>query len=507
MTAFIRRGMGAALILTSTAQFTYAEVTAQEVWADWKTYMSSVGYEVTGTESTSGDTLTVSDVSMSMNMPEDDGTITVEMGALEFTESGDGTVAVAMPSTMPMRISGQDDGKKFDVVVSYAQSGYSMIVSGDPDAMNYNYSASQVKLALDSISVDGKKMPADLARVDVTMTNVTSSTQMKLAEMRDYSQRMSVGSLNYDIAFSDPESEDKGALTGSLQELSFQGAGIMPLEMSTADFQAMLASGFAFDGAFEYASGNSSMNAVGDGEAFSFTGSSKGGKLGVKMDATQIAYDASQKGISINVTTNQLPFPISVEMAETGFSLKMPVAKSKEKQDFSMAVKLANFTMSEMIWSMFDPGAVLPRDPATIALDVSGKAKVLVNFLDPKVAETLNQLEAAPGELHALDINELVVSAAGSKLTGKGSFTFDNNDLTTFDGMPAPSGVANLKLVGANGLMDKLIQMGLMSDSDAMGARMMMGMLAVPGDDPDTLKSKIEINGQGHISANGQRIK
>ena len=95
----------------------------------------------------------------------------------------------------------------------------------------------------------------------------------------------------------------------------------------------------------------------------------------------------------------------------------------------------------------------------------------------------------------------------GAKLMGTGDFTFDNSDTTTFGGMPAPTGVANLELTGANALLDKLIQMGMVSDSDAMGARMMMGMLAVPGDGPDSLKSTIEINDQGHILANGQRLK
>jgi PPE-repeat protein len=124
--------------------------------------------------------------------------------------------------------------------------------------------------------------------------------------------------------------------------------------------------------------------------------------------------------------------------------------------------------------------------------------------MDPNIAENMPDV---PGELNALTINELLVSAAGAKLSGTGDFTFDNSDLATFDGVPAPTGEANLELSGANGLMDKLIQMGLMSDSDAMGARMMMGMLAVPGEGEDTLKSKLEINGEGQIMANGQRIK
>lgn len=121
--------------------------------------------------------------------------------------------------------------------------------------------------------------------------------------------------------------------------------------------------------------------------------------------------------------------------------------------------------------------------------------------------EAIDKGELAPGELNALSVNALEVSVAGAELTGTGDFTFNNDDLETYDGMPAPSGEANLKLVGANTLLDTLISMGLVSDSDAMGARMMMGLLAVPGDGEDTLTSKIELTEDGQIKANGQRIK
>ena len=86
------------------------------------------------------------------------------------------------------------------------------------------------------------------------------------------------------------------------------------------------------------------------------------------------------------------------------------------------------------------------------------------------------------------------------------TITFDNTDLESFDGMPAPEGEANLKLVGANALIDKLIGMGLVSEDDAMGARMMMGMFTVSAGD-DTVTSKIEVNDEGHVLANGQRLK
>jgi len=40
-----------------------------------------------------------------------------------------------------------------------------------------------------------------------------------------------------------------------------------------------------------------------------------------------------------------------------------------------------------------------------------------------------------------------------------------------------------------------------------MGIRLMTGMFTRPGDGPDALVSEITINEQGHVLANGQRIK
>ena len=91
-------------------------------------------------------------------------------------------------------------------------------------------------------------------------------------------------------------------------------------------------------------------------------------------------------------------------------------------------------------------------------------------------------------------------------LTGTGAFTFDNTDLVTFDGVPAPTGKMELTLKGGNGLLDKLVAMGLIPSDQAMGARMMMAMFAKPGDGEDTLNSTLEFKDKGFF-ANGQRLQ
>ncbi|MBV6637329.1 MAG: hypothetical protein KI788_15675, partial [Mameliella sp.] len=97
--------------------------------------------------------------------------------------------------------------------------------------------------------------------------------------------------------------------------------------------------------------------------------------------------------------------------------------------------------------------------------------------------------------------------AVGAMVKGSGAFTFDNSDLQTFGGVPRPEGKLDVSIAGANGLVDSLISMGLLPEEDAMGFRMMMSMFTVPGEDPDTATSTIEINAEGHVLANGQRIQ
>ena len=49
--------------------------------------------------------------------------------------------------------------------------------------------------------------------------------------------------------------------------------------------------------------------------------------------------------------------------------------------------------------------------------------------------------------------------------------------------------------------------MGLIPEDQAVGARLMLGLFARPGDGPDTLVSTIEMKEDGSILANGQRIR
>jgi hypothetical protein len=510
MTRFARYSSSTALAICLGSTAAYADVTAADVWNNWRDYMNDMGYEVTGTEAQSGDTLTVSDVRMEIDMSTDEDTVkaAMTMDSVTFTEVGDGSVSIQVPATSVITVDGTpEDGKPFDLTIDYVQDGFGMVVTGDPDDLTYTYSADSVGMKLAKLTVDGKPVGPEVARVDVSLADMSGVSRILQGDLRNVSQTMTTGPVTYDMAFASPDDDGSATINGGVDSMSFTGGGDIPTVDDPSDVNAMIDAGFGFEGEFTYGNGKTDISFDGPDGGGTLNSSSTGGALTVAMSEDGMSYSGSQSGLAIKALMSQMPIPIDLNMENMVFGLMIPVQKSDEEQDFGLKLALEGFTMSDVLWGMFDPQAQLPRDPATVAVDLEGKATLLVNFMDPQEAAAMETSGEAPGELNALDINDITVEAAGAALNGSGAFTFDNTDTTTFDGMPKPTGSVDLTLVGGNGLIDKLVAMGLLPEEQAMGARMMMGLFAVPGDGPDSLKSKLEINEEGHVLANGQRLK
>ncbi len=495
------------LLLGTTSAF--ADVTNADVWGNWQGYWESMGYAVTANESVSGDVLMLTDLEMTMALEEGGEDISLTLPSLTLTEQGDGRVKIAMPplSQVVFKISLQD-GEKIDAVIGYAQDALDIIATGGNGNFEYSYSAVSVKLSLEKLTVDGVEIGSDMAKGTIGVEGIVGNSTITGGELHNFAQILNATAMTYDMIFSDPDSDVSAKINGGLQNLSFNGTGMSPVTgVNMQDLGAMLASGFSANGTFTYQGGNMDMAFSSPDGAGTTNTSSTGGAIEYAFGADGLDYNVSQTGLEINALVPDVPLPIVLNMALAKFNFAMPLQKSNQEQDFALGFTMGDLTVSDMIWVLLDPSAQLSRDPANIALDLTGKAKVFFDFMNPDQATALESSGAAPGELNALTLKNLVVDAVGARLTGTGDFKFDNSDLVSFDGIPRPTGAVDLKLVGGNGLLDKLVEMGMLPQKKAMGARMMMGLFAVVGTEPDTLNSKLEINDAGHILANGQRIQ
>ncbi|NNF90021.1 MAG: DUF2125 domain-containing protein [Boseongicola sp.] len=493
-------------ICTTTSAFAlvagpaFAELTAQDVWTDWKDLLDSYGADIsTGSEDQSGDTLTVTGLSTTFAVQG--GSMALDLGDISFAEQGDGSVVVTLADTLPMimDITGPD-GKQGKVGFTISQPGNRMVVSGDPGKMRYDFEYPSILMS--DFTIEGDDVPEDMPMVfDMAMTDMTGFATVTDGDVRSYESDATIGLFTLNMDIDDPD-EGSGTIKISMSDLTQSVRGTLAeiaMDMSAAE---LIEAGMTQVGTGAY--GPSTMQFAFDGPdgALEMAAAAEGGTLDMSFDENGINYGGVTNGITMTVGGTAIPFPpMSFAMDKSEGRVVMPmVPNPDEEQDFGLRMTLEGLKIDDMLWGMFDPAGQLPRDPATIIVDLGGSAVVTEDFTNPEYAENMNA--APPGTLETLDVNALQLTFAGAELTGDGDFAF-NNEM----GMPLPSGTANLMLTGGNGLLDTLVTMGLVPEDQAMGARMMLGLFARPGDGPDTLVSTIEVNEDGSILANGQRIK
>ncbi|MFW2589275.1 DUF2125 domain-containing protein [Sagittula sp. SSi028] len=499
------------LALIALAGPSFAEVTANEVWDNLTAYMADMGYEVTATETDTARGLSLSDVTYSMDLPEDDGRLTVTAPDMLFANAGDGSVDITLPETSEMTISVMVEDAD-DVVVSFdlTQSGLLVNASGDADKMTYAMTGESIGMVLAEVVEGGEALPPEVLRGQMSMGPLDATAVVAVEDgARRVTQDVSYGDVSYDLSYQAPEDEgdSAGMLRGKVTGLAGAGEVLIPEGAATQDPAAMFESGFGVDASVTHTGGETEFDFDDGSDRVSGTMTSTGGEIGMSMSRDKMVYAVKALGQAINLRVPDMPFPIEGEIAEAGLSFELPLAASDTPQPLNLSVLLEDFTMADMLWNLFDPQQQLPRDPATIGANVQAQVTPFVSLLDEEALAKIEAEGAMPGELNEVTLSDVVVRAIGAELLGKGAFTFDNTDLESFGGMPAPEGQVDLQIAGINGLIDRLIAMGFVQEQDAMGARLMLGMFTVPGAEPDTATATIEINDQGHILANGQRIK
>ena len=486
-----------------------AQVTPEDVWANWQQMSASNGQAIISTSATrDGDTLRIAGAAISM----DDGTggkMDAQLGEINFRDLGDGTVEVTMAESYPVTLTVVPTDKKerpTNLNITVTQPGLRMIVGGSATDTSYVVSAPTVNVKVDEAPTPDADATTKDMLVDITMTDVTGNYLVKgAAETKTIDSTFGAKSMVMAITAKDTAEPLDMTINATVADLTGSTKGTFLGVAAMANMADALMGGMNVDANFGYGKTTFDMTVTEANGPTKITGAADSGRVTLGVDKTRLAYGVVGTGMQITVSGPDIPVPeVKVSYAEASFNLLMPVSKSDVPEDFAVSTRLIDFAISEDIWALFDPTGSLPHDPATLVIDTKGKAKLTVDITDEAATAALG--DAPPGELHALELTELRAKIAGAELTGNGALTFDNTDKTTFAGMPLPTGKIDLKLVGANALLDKLIAMGLVPADQAMGFRMMAGMFTTAGEGEDTLTSTLEFKDKGFF-ANGQRLQ
>lgn len=491
-----------ALALLVSAPAAWADVSAKDVWAQWQDYSARSGLTLTASgEATSGAVTTYSGVKFAMDA--EDVSYVAELGELVLTENSDGTVAITTPESYPITISSKGDSP-INAELSVTQEALVLTASGTPDSINYAYTADSFTVAL--LGVTGEEVNDTTATGALVLGKSSGKSVIGSGAVQPFSSEFTAESLGATLEIDAPSQNGAFSMTVAVADLTGTSEGSLPTGIDPEDLGAMLKAGMKAKGKLSFGASTYDLSFSDDEQMMDMSSTLGEGALDFDLTEAGMHYETSAKDIAVSVESSDLPLPISLTLAESAFGLGMPIAKSDQPQDFAFLTKVIGLEIDEALFGMIDPMEQLPRDPINIVLDLAGKANWLVDITAEDADEQMYEA-GMPAELHSLDIRDLELTAIGASLTGAGAFTFNNDDLETFGGMPAPSGKIDLQLVGANKLIDTLVEMGFVPDDQAMMAKMMMGMFAKPGAGEDTLVSTVEVKEDGSVFANGQQLQ
>ena len=479
-----------AFLMCGTAQ---AALTADQVWADLQAAAISGGLKISVATEVAGDReLTLNGVSIA---PDGEPAI-VTISEVAIVEQEDGSVAF-----FPGEISLQNTGAA-KVVIDHEELSVSAFE--DAGGLGYGLDADRLNIGVNVTSGEGEMATSFDGSFDLT------SLGGRYTRGRDaLGLDMSADRLVYDIKQKDPGiSVDSTQISDSADvvltgEITLpEGIDLMSLQ-STAAFSDAVRAGLGLS--LEATQGVSTGEMVDNNPVvpLSMVFTAQPGITSITANVDEFGVATSVEGMELTLRPPMMPVPVNASTGSFVLGFAMPMVSADEPGDYGLEVSVENLVFDDAAWGMIDPTAVLERGPLDLALDLGGTAKI--DMLDVIVSGEAGTAPTTTPELTTLDIRTLAVKALGAVATGSGAFTFDNS-MVAMGGPPLPIGTADVRLEGGNKVIDSLITLGVLSEEDAMGARMMMAMFGQPAGD-DVLTSKIEAREGGSIFVNGQQIQ
>lgn len=511
-------------LLTTTAMIAVmpslavADVTPGDVWANIEAANRALGASTSADLSEAGDTLTVSDLKLTWMLPMGFGRIDLDYGTFTLTDQGDGTVALGGPADQTVSMTFVVNGEgSATITMGYSVTDFSTIAAGTPGDIDYTYDIGETRISFEELLLDGDfAEEAGNAEIFGSMVFSAMSGTYRITEgdLVTLSTAGDIGSGAIEIDYTigvEGEGTIRNRSSATLDAMNGKVNFVMPAEgVSLLSLAAALRDGMLMDYTFSGTNQDSEQVTLLDGSPIMTQATSVESTTG-RFTFDENGFFFGGDAIGYELSLNQplvMPLPIAAAMERVDMEMLVPMLAGEAAQDATLRMLIDGVTIDPELWALFDPGANLPRDPASLNVDMTASLKMLVDLLDFERMAGLEESGAMPAEIEALTITGLNLKAVGAEADVVGAVTFDNSDLASFDGFPAPTGTATVSLKGANGLLDTLTAMGLLTDEDVMGARMVLGGFFRPGANTDEVVSEFAVDGEtGQVTANGMRLR
>ena len=515
----MRNFIGGVAVATAglAAQSAAADVSAEDVWENMMAPYKALNAEIVAEPVREGDRLIVENLTVRFGFDEGVGQVLLTTNGVTFEENGDGTVSVLYPEKAEMEARLEDtlDDASEALILTLETNGAALeqIASGEPGDVIHSV------VYRDVVQDMRLTFPASVGGTDIGVNVRAASGEGTYRVTEGDLVSMSTG-YAYDAVdimtiveemVESPDGDDpimtRNETVQHMTGLKLDFEAALPKGvLSIMNLSQGLRDGFRLGLRSTVESSRAKEAHYVDGvQVETLTVESGAQDVEMRLDRAGLAINGDIKELASALTGQLMPVTTAIGIAEVEARFSMPVNRTDGPGEMIVALSLDGLELDDGSWSMLDPGGALPRDPAALGFDATFAVEVLVDLLDIDARQSV--ADAQVFLLQGLDLRNLLLKVAGARLTGDADVAFDNDDLETYDGLPAPEGMVNLVLEGGNALLDRLVDARLLPEDQAGGVRMMMGLFAVKGEGEDTLTSTIEMKPGGVIEANGQRVR
>jgi hypothetical protein len=476
----------------------FADITPKQVWDNWRRMATDIGAVVEiGGVNNSATSLTLNDLTLSTDI---DGNVwRVEIPQLSFQQIDDGRVSAVWSDSIQL-LYGQDADfvgrDSMEMRLGYV--GGSMTVGGTPSEMSHDSNFDQI--TVNSVRFPSGDLPPADARFQLTLSNWSDLSTYSIGDTIDIVSQFRLGAANFDMTFTDPSAAEMSSIQLNVADVSgAMGSNNMDLladqaaGMSDDEILHALLNDISIRAQLDFGATTGSF-AVYDSDADPHTGSVSFDSFGYGVDlgSGRLSGGTYFSNFALLLNIPDMPDVYPHELQSFTLNYSVPITSTGQAQAFSGELRFGGLSLGQDLWDMIDQNRGLMRAPMSFGVTLSGTGQVPEDMIDNDTAPLLESLQ----------ITDLSAEIEGATLLSNGAFTFDNNDLETFDGMPRPAGEISFSLQGGNRLLDTLVATGILPRDQEFFARMIYGAITQPVGD-DAVTTVITITPEGQFLANG----
>ncbi|WP_368185953.1 hypothetical protein [Aestuariibius sp. HNIBRBA575] len=492
-----------------------ADVTADDLWSYYQDSYAQFGVNLTVNQARDGNVVTWSDISAEIVLPMDFGEITLRTGPFTLTENSDGSLNIDVPGAGAINffgIFGPDDDVTVTGQILTTSSGLVTVVTGAPDDMTLTSTYDEITFEIADLDLtsDVEDLPF-VFELSGNQRNGNSVTRIVNADLTNIEMTYKLEEMNYTFHMSGPDGLDQ---TQTGQTRDTQSRSLISIPDMPLDYMN-IASAIRAGLAIQMDATSASSTTLVSGRDVSGMVMNQDQRMGatqqsLSFGADGLSFDGAFADITAKIGMPEfMPMDIDLAIPQGSYAFDIPIQADIAAQDFRYMVSITDITVNEDIWRLVDPSELIARDPIDFTIDLGADVILKQDLLDFNgVMALANQADdpLAFFDIETVKLDALNLSAAGAALVANGAFTLDMTDMVTMGGFPRPEGRAEAEITGYNQLVDTLIEMGVLAAEDAMAARMGLAMFTQATGD-DAVATELEVNAEGHVIVNGQRIR